>query len=197
MSKNATKKTRNKTGSSTMPGLQRTPKAAASPCLSFGVEMPTSRLPAPRETAALLPTLSSMTTVPVSTSVDFRVTNKGELPVSISRVRFKVISVEEIPTMVDLSSARTTTSTSATSEIDKPLKLLSLTNSPPVRQIVFSVTLTARRWSGTFRVWLLQPTSSHATEMSKEIPIQVGLPWNIQRVGAFMQGDADSEKWTA
>jgi hypothetical protein len=129
--------------------------------------------------------------------VDFRVTNKGELPVSISRVRFKVLSVEEIPTKGGLPfSANYDLDISSLWQVGQTAEVAvahQLTASETDR---FSVTLTARKMGmGVFRVWLLQPTLITSNGDVEGTPIRLGLPWNIQKSMRIpMREEKESEK---
>ena len=112
--------------------------------------------------------------------LDFRVVNRGNRPLSINRIRFEVLQVEEVSTEGALDF-------SAKYDLD----ISELKNPGDRKEVVvsqalqagevdrFAVVLTARSMGmGMFRVWELRPTLVTSEGDVAAAPITVGLPWN-------------------
>jgi TIR domain len=92
--------------------------------------------------------------------VDFRVTNKGELPVSISRVRFRVLAVKTMKTLGFLHfSAKYDLDISDLERSGQTAEVAVAHELSPGETDRFALVLTARRMrTGEFRQWCLEPT---------------------------------------
>ena len=115
--------------------------------------------------------------------LDFRLMNRGDRSLSVSRVRFLVAEVEEVLTLGALNF-------SASYDLD----ISNLRKKGDVAEVSvshvltknevdrFRVVLTAKEMSiGVFRIWKLKPTLVTSEGEVAATTVTVGLPWDISK----------------
>ena len=115
--------------------------------------------------------------------LDFRVMNRGEKTMSISRLRLKALSIREVATAGGLDfSAKYDLDISDVTKIGETREISISHTLDPGETDRFAVNLTARKMPvGLFRLWQFEPTIVTSEGEVSAKPIDIGLPWDIRK----------------
>ena len=113
--------------------------------------------------------------------VDFRLLNRGDKSLTISRVKFDVIKTDKVPTAGFLDfSAKYDLDISNLEKIGDHAEVMISQVLQPGEADRIAIILTANKLGiGIFQLWKLQPTFVTSEGEVQAKIINVGLPWNI------------------